>query len=63
MLIMTICAGVLGQAKTEWMKERPMTLYDHFGIPRNASFEQIKDAKNMYLKKLEQKENPEYEHL
>ena len=38
---------------------RPETLYDHFGVSRMASFEEIKDAKHKYLAALEQVEDPE----
>ena len=35
-----------------FVQDRPKTLFDHFQIARTASFDEIKQAKDLYLKEL-----------
>ena len=51
---------VLRNQANNFVESRPKTLYDHFGIARNATFEQMKDAKDLYMQVLKDKEDPEF---
>lgn len=61
MFVLMIFSGNLYHASSEWIDGRSPTLYDVFNITRTAGFEEIKDAKNYYLEKLKQKEDPDYD--
>ena len=45
----------------DFVKDRPQTLYDIFNISRLANFEEIKDAKNLYLENLKNKDDEDFE--
>lgn len=43
------------------MKERPPTLYDIFQVERLSTFEDFKGARDLYLERLKDKEDPDFD--
>lgn len=46
---------------TEFVKTRPLTLYDHFKVDRMSNFQELKKAKDFYMQALKDKEDEEFE--
>lgn len=43
------------------MQNRPQTLYDIFQVERLSKFEDFKQAKDLYLERLKDKEDPDFD--
>jgi len=48
-LLTALFAFVLYKNVNSFVQSRPLTLYDHLGIDRSASFDEIKQARDLYL--------------
>ena len=59
-LYMILFLGNLHYQKQIFVSERPMTLFDHFQVDRQASFDDLKESRDSYLEALTQREDPEY---
>lgn len=44
-----------------FIENRQLTLYDHFNVSRTASFDEIKQAKNLYLLRLADLNDPDFD--
>ena len=56
-----VFVGNLYYNTQQFIQKRPDTLYDIFKISRVAEFEDIKQAKNIYLERMRDFNNPDYE--
>jgi len=54
-------AGQVYYNTTEFVKSRPMTLYDHFKVDRMSDFQGLKKAKDFYMQALKDKADEEFE--
>lgn len=61
MFVFAIFIGNLHHTSNEWIEARNPTLFDILNISRTDGFEEIKAAKNFYLEKLNQKEDPDFD--
>ena len=52
---------VLNGNMQEFINNRPKTLFDHLNIERNATFDEIKSAKDFYLNVIREKDDPLFE--
>ena len=43
------------------MQNRPQTLYDIFQVERQSKFEDFKQAKDLYLERIKDKEDPDFD--
>jgi hypothetical protein len=62
-LYLLIFAGNMYYGVNNWKNDRPQTLYDIYNVSRLATFEELKVAKDFYLEKLKEKEDPENENV
>lgn len=60
-LFVLVYFGNMSYNTTKFIDQRPHTLYDHFEISRLANFDEIKTAKNLYLQRMQDLNNPDYE--
>jgi len=61
LFVIVLCAfGNLTYSTKSWVAVRSPTLYDHLMIPRTANETEIKLAKDFYLQKLNEREDPNF---
>lgn len=56
-----IFAGQLYMNTQNFVQNRPQTLYDIFQVERLSKFEDFKQAKDLYLERLKDKEDPDFD--